>query len=201
MLSPQVSSDLVRREGASFTTGERKDRRLGADSRCRSNGLEASLDGPTVWRQRSAGPELLVGFDGLQESHVQFLFAHGFIIATASTIETIYCIVQLSKAQGPETCGDNDGHVSQVFAVYPERPELITRSTLIKIEGFLGDDELAGEWRSREGWLLLMPEVETGKLASLEMLKWLIGKGARLILVHGLHSTIHLTKPYMMPLG
>ncbi len=93
------------------------------------------------------------------------------------------------------------GHVSQVFAVYPERPELITRSTLIKIEGFLGDDELAGEWRSREGWLLLMPEVETGKLASLEMLKWLIGKGARLILVHGLHSTIHLTKPYMMPLG
>lgn len=66
--------------------------------------------------------------------------------------------------------------VAQVFAVYPERPELISKSTLIKIEGFLGDEELAGEWRYREGYLLLMPEADAGKLASLEMLKWLVGK-------------------------
>lgn len=66
------------------------------------------------------------------------------------------------------------GNVSQVFAVYPERPELISRSTLIKIEGFLGDDEMAGEWRRREGWVLLMPEAEPGKLGSMEMLKWLV---------------------------
>lgn len=68
------------------------------------------------------------------------------------------------------------GNVSQVFAVYPERPELISRSTLIKLEGFIGDDELAGEWRAREGWLLMMPEVEQGKVGSLEMLKWLVGE-------------------------
>ena len=66
-------------------------------------------------------------------------------------------------------------NVTQVFAVYPERPELISRSTLIKIEGYFGDDELAGDWRQREGWLLLMPEAEPGKLGSLEMLKWLVG--------------------------
>ncbi|OCB85327.1 hypothetical protein A7U60_g7632 [Sanghuangporus baumii] len=65
--------------------------------------------------------------------------------------------------------------VTQVFAVYPERPELISRSTLIKMEGFIGDEELAGEWRSREGWLLMMPEPDPGKLGSLEMLKWLVG--------------------------
>ncbi|KAI5117150.1 hypothetical protein M0805_009493 [Coniferiporia weirii] len=67
------------------------------------------------------------------------------------------------------------GSVSQVFAVYPERPELISRSTILKLEGFIGDGELAGEWRNREGWLLMMPETEPGKLGSLEMLKWLVG--------------------------
>lgn len=66
--------------------------------------------------------------------------------------------------------------VTQAFAVYPERPELISRSTLIKMEGFLGDEEIGGAMRSREGWLLVMPEAEPGKLASLEMLKWLVGK-------------------------
>lgn len=67
-------------------------------------------------------------------------------------------------------------NVSQVFAVYPERPELISRSTLIKMEGYIGEEELAGEWRKREGWLLMMPEAEPGKMGSLEMLKWLVGE-------------------------
>lgn len=66
--------------------------------------------------------------------------------------------------------------VTQAFAVYPERPELISRSTLIKLEGFLGDEEIGGSMRSREGWLLIMPELEVGKLASFEMLRWLVGE-------------------------
>lgn len=65
--------------------------------------------------------------------------------------------------------------VTQVFAVYPERPELISRSTLVKLEGMLGEEEMAGGMRGREGWLLIMPESEPGKLGSLEMLKWLVG--------------------------
>lgn len=67
--------------------------------------------------------------------------------------------------------------VTQAFGVYPERPELINRSTLIKIEGKFGDHELAGTLRQLEGWLLTMPELEanaTGQAA--EMLKWIVGE-------------------------
>ncbi|KAH6909140.1 hypothetical protein BKA70DRAFT_1222038 [Coprinopsis sp. MPI-PUGE-AT-0042] len=68
--------------------------------------------------------------------------------------------------------------VTQAFAVYPERPELISRSALIKVEGLLGSEELAAGMRGREGWILLMPELEgappNGNLSK-EMLKWLIG--------------------------
>jgi CCR4-NOT transcriptional complex subunit CAF120 len=67
--------------------------------------------------------------------------------------------------------------VTQAFAVYPERPELITRSTLIKVEGLLGDEELAQSMKSREGWLLFMPELEGSSMNhAMEMLKWVIGK-------------------------
>ena len=65
--------------------------------------------------------------------------------------------------------------VTQVFAVYPERPELISRSTLIKVEGFMGDDEATGTG-GKDGWILMMPEVEGGKVGSTEMLKWLVGE-------------------------
>ncbi|KAI0322749.1 hypothetical protein OF83DRAFT_1167243 [Amylostereum chailletii] len=64
--------------------------------------------------------------------------------------------------------------VSQAFAVYPERPELINRSTLMKLEGTLGDEEIAGTMRGREGWILVMPELEPGFSQAREMLKWLI---------------------------
>lgn len=65
-------------------------------------------------------------------------------------------------------------NISQAFAVYPERPELISRSTLLKVEGLLGDEEVAGPMRNREGWLLIMPELEGGNMRASEMLKWLI---------------------------
>lgn len=66
--------------------------------------------------------------------------------------------------------------VTQAFAVYPERPELINRSTLMKLEGLLGDEETAGGMRGREGWLLVMPELEAGNTQASEMLKWLVGR-------------------------
>lgn len=65
--------------------------------------------------------------------------------------------------------------VSQVFAVYPERADLISRSTLVKVEGLMGDEEAALGMRSREAWVLLMPEADEGKLGPIEMLKWLVG--------------------------
>jgi CCR4-NOT transcriptional complex subunit CAF120 len=75
-------------------------------------------------------------------------------------------------------------NVTQVYAVYPERPELISKSTLMKIEGFLDDGDMAGLWRGKEGWAFLMPESENGRdkqpLAGqgggqvAEMLKWIV---------------------------
>lgn len=66
--------------------------------------------------------------------------------------------------------------VTQAFSVYPERPELISRSTLIKIEGLIGDEETAGAMKSKEGWLLIMPELEGGLDQAAEMLRWVVGE-------------------------
>ena len=67
--------------------------------------------------------------------------------------------------------------VSQAFAVYPERPDLITRSTLVKIEGRLGREEGAGAVKGTEAWVLLMPEVESGQTAGpRKMLEWVVGE-------------------------
>ena len=65
--------------------------------------------------------------------------------------------------------------VTQAFGVYPERPELINRSTLFKVEGTFGDDDIAANLRLREGWVLIMPEIEGNEQAK-EMLKWVVGE-------------------------
>ncbi|KAG1822449.1 uncharacterized protein BJ212DRAFT_1539526 [Suillus subaureus] len=64
--------------------------------------------------------------------------------------------------------------VSQAFAVYPERPELINRSMLMKLGGLIGDEEMVGMMKQREGWLLVMPELEAGNTQASKMLKWLV---------------------------
>ena len=66
--------------------------------------------------------------------------------------------------------------VTQAFAVYPERPELINRSTLIKVEGQFANEDLAKEMVNREGWILIMPDLEGGNNQVGEMLKWIIGE-------------------------
>ncbi|KAG6898735.1 hypothetical protein C0993_004785 [Termitomyces sp. T159_Od127] len=66
--------------------------------------------------------------------------------------------------------------VTQAFAVYPERPELISRSTLIKMEGTFGEGEMSAAMRDREGWLLVMPELGGLDHGHMEdMLQWVIG--------------------------
>ena len=61
----------------------------------------------------------------------------------------------------------------QSFAVYPERPELIAGSTIVKVDGMIGDEDLAGPRKNREGWFMFMPEMDRNK--AVEMLKWLTG--------------------------
>lgn len=65
--------------------------------------------------------------------------------------------------------------VTQAFAVYPERPELINKSTLMKIEGKIGNEDAAMNMRGREGWVLVMPELEAGVPQANETIRWLIG--------------------------
>ena len=66
--------------------------------------------------------------------------------------------------------------VTQAFGVYPERPELINRSTLLKVEGTFGEDDMAATFKMREGWVLIMPELENNVGQAAEMLKWVVGK-------------------------
>ena len=68
--------------------------------------------------------------------------------------------------------------ITQAFGVYPERPELINRSTLLKVEGTFGDDEIAATFKMRDGWVLIMPELENNVGQASEMLKWIVGKCA-----------------------
>ena len=63
--------------------------------------------------------------------------------------------------------------VTQAFAVYPGRPNLISNSTLIKLEGTFSNEGISVDMERCEGWMLLMPDSEGA--GSEEMLRWLIG--------------------------
>lgn len=65
--------------------------------------------------------------------------------------------------------------VTQAFTVFPG-PELISRSTLIKVEGMFGDEEVLAGMRGREGWLLMMPDIGPNVEQAKEMLKWVLGE-------------------------
>jgi CCR4-NOT transcriptional complex subunit CAF120 len=65
---------------------------------------------------------------------------------------------------------------------------VIQRSTLIKIEGLLGHEELAGANKGRECWMMLMPETQQ-VYPVFELLKWLVGEFS--LLFHH-QSSVHL---------
>jgi CCR4-NOT transcriptional complex subunit CAF120 len=65
--------------------------------------------------------------------------------------------------------------VTQAFAVYPERPKLISSSTLIKLEGIYGQQAMAGSMKLKQGWMLFMPDIDGARNPAGEMLKWLLG--------------------------
>jgi CCR4-NOT transcriptional complex subunit CAF120 len=91
--------------------------------------------------------------------------------------------------------------VTQAFAVYPERPELINKSTLMKIEGTIGDEEVAMAMRKREGWILAMPELEAGVPQANETIRWLIGTVVQYIIgitAHVLQLQLFTTHSHYM---
>ena len=73
--------------------------------------------------------------------------------------------------------------VTQAFAVYPERPEFINWSKVMKVEGTFGDDEMAATFRMREGWVWIIPEPENKVRQAAELVKWVVGK--RIIFLDG----------------
>ena len=68
--------------------------------------------------------------------------------------------------------------VTQAFAIYPERPKLISNSTLFKLEGTYGSEEMCANMKGREGCMLLMSDSASIRGVSWEMQKWLIGEHA-----------------------
>jgi CCR4-NOT transcriptional complex subunit CAF120 len=66
--------------------------------------------------------------------------------------------------------------VTQAFAVYPEKPELIDKSTIIKLEGLMGGEALAGTMKNREAWMFVMPEQTGENTHTGEMLRWITGE-------------------------
>ena len=80
--------------------------------------------------------------------------------------------------------------VTQAFAVYPERPKLVDHSALVKLEGVYGDEDMCANMKHREGWMLLMPDLEGARSASGEMLKWLIGGRAPCLRSFQAYSTL-----------
>ncbi|KAF7970072.1 hypothetical protein HWV62_25046 [Athelia sp. TMB] len=66
-------------------------------------------------------------------------------------------------------------NVTQAFAMYPERPEMMQRSTLMKLEGVFGPEAGAGAMKGREAWMMIMPEIPDGAGAggvAGELLRW-----------------------------
>ena len=90
---------------------------------------------------------------------------------------TVYASDKIKDRKRPKYTITN---ITQAFAVYPERPEVIQTSTLFKIEGRVQDEEIRLNEHERrpakDGYLLVMPETDPTRAGSTEMLKWLVGQ-------------------------
>jgi CCR4-NOT transcriptional complex subunit CAF120 len=67
--------------------------------------------------------------------------------------------------------------VTQAFAVYPERPSIISSHAVIRLEGTCYDKDIltgGGGGKECETWMLLMPDLEGTGIE--EVLRWLIGE-------------------------
>ncbi|MCO5565566.1 hypothetical protein L7F22_019240 [Adiantum nelumboides] len=85
------------------------------------------------------------------------------------------CFYETKKTKKPFA---TMAYASQVFAVYPSRPELVEGSSLFKVEGAfpLSGFVSATNKIRQSGWVMIMPELDSGssKGANAEMMKWCI---------------------------
>jgi hypothetical protein len=103
--------------------------------------------------------------------------SHNAAVQLSSPTVTICASDKIKDRRRPKYTLTN---VTQAFAVYPERPEVIQTSTLFKIEGSMQDEEIKLNEHERrpaqDGYLLVMPETDPARPGCIEMLKWLVGQ-------------------------
>ena len=154
--------------------------------------IAGQTDWKRVWMVVSAGTDGATQVDGsaggaraasppalshslTKKKRISALFLHPTTSRHSGSTKPIISVYASQKPRDRKKPLLTLKHVTQVFAVYPERPEVITKSTLIKIEGLFGEEETVAAMKQREGWLLIMPELEGGLGEAAEMLKWVVG--------------------------
>lgn len=134
-----------------------------------AGGLSQDAGSVSSADQRPGSPQVL------KKKRISSLFSRDHSPARSVPAKSFLQLFMSNKPKEKKKAVLTLREVTQAFAVYPERPELISHSSLMKVEGTLGDEELAGSLKNREAWLMLMPEQEAKNTIASEMLKWLIG--------------------------
>ena len=151
------------------------------------SGTPASEDGAAAMHNPAASQtSVSTGTNTLQKKRMSNLFNRSTSASDTSTTGTYQpaaiTLFLSNKGKDRKKPFLTIRNVTQAFAVYPERPELINASTLLKVEGLIGDEDAAGTMKSREGLIFIMPETEPGKLGSKEMLRWITGEFSSIVL-------------------
>jgi CCR4-NOT transcriptional complex subunit CAF120 len=145
------------------------------------------LAGQTDWRklwmvvcQGKQLPALPPSADQPSSSHtrkssLKFPFRKTHGRAVKSTADPIISFYSSQNSKEDENPVLTIRRITQTFAVFPHRQEWIKLSAIIKLEGTIGQEEMAQTMKGREGWLLMMPEVSSASHKSREMLKWITG--------------------------
>ncbi|KAF8604527.1 hypothetical protein BDV93DRAFT_605840 [Ceratobasidium sp. AG-I] len=138
---------------------------------------EASSSGTKKCRLSGLFPHLASGYTGSSGSTSRKTFSEANPKSSSTDINDppTICFYTSNKSKELRVPTLSVSRVSQAFAVYPGRPDMIMRSTLVKIEGRMGTEEGAGAIKGTEAWVLVMPEAEIGQTAGpRKMLEWVV---------------------------
>lgn len=144
--------------------------------------IACQTDWKRLWLVIQAGPDgdrpsSSGGYDGNEpprKRRISSFFSRDHSPAQSSAQQPILLFYSSPKPKDRKRPLLTLQNVTQAFAVYPDRPELISKSTLIKVEGQFADDELVRDMKNREGWILVMPDTDKIQNQAGELLKWII---------------------------
>jgi CCR4-NOT transcriptional complex subunit CAF120 len=145
--------------------------------------VRVRVAGQTDWKRMymvisgglDSSAESISGADPQKKKRISSLFGRDQGPAASGPVQPRISMFASPKPKDRKKAVLTLTKVTQAFAVYPDRPELIARSTLMKIEGLMGDEQAAGGMRCREGWWMVLPDIEPGSNQAAEMLRWVVG--------------------------